>query len=126
MPDRNFAESTNGAAVAGPVHEGLPDQPIQCIDCDATFIWTSGEQAFYLEKNLLNPPKRCRDCKRAKNHRLAAIELAQATGRRTKIEVTAQCAECSVQTTVPFYPSQGRPVFCRACYAQQKTAEAAL
>jgi CxxC-x17-CxxC domain-containing protein len=30
--------------------------------------------------------------------------------------VNVTCAQCGQQTTVPFYPSQGRPVYCRACF----------
>lgn len=28
----------------------------------------------------------------------------------------AVCAECGAQTTVPFKPAQGRPVYCRDCF----------
>lgn len=28
------------------------------------------------------------------------------------------CAECGVQTTVPFKPTEGRPVKCRDCFAK--------
>ena len=101
--------------------ETLPEQPladteIRCIDCFQFFTWTAGEQAFYRDKDLHNPPKRCKPCKKKKNERLAAIEIAHATGKRQHIEVTAKCAKCEIVTTVPFYPSQGRPVYCRACF----------
>ncbi|MGE3465525.1 MAG: zinc-ribbon domain containing protein [Pyrinomonadaceae bacterium] len=100
------------------------DQPITCIDCAQTFIWSAGEQAFFLSKDLHNPPKRCKECKKAKNRRLEAIEASRLTGRRHKIEVRAQCALCSVVTTVPFYPCQGRPVYCRECFAEMKNGKA--
>lgn len=32
----------------------------------------------------------------------------------------AVCATCGVETTVPFKPTQGRPVLCRGCF--QKAA----
>jgi CxxC-x17-CxxC domain-containing protein len=35
---------------------------------------------------------------------------------RQRIEVSVDCAQCGQQTTVPFYPSQGRPVYCRSCF----------
>lgn len=94
------------------------DRTIVCIDCDSDFIWSAGEQAFFRDKNLLNPPKRCKDCKQAKNNRLAAIAAAAETGIRQRIEVSVKCARCSEATTVPFYPSQGRPVFCRSCFLE--------
>ena len=96
--------------------EELPDVGIICIDCGQEFIWTSGERVFYRDKGLQNPPKRCKACKQAKNERLAAIANAQSSGIKQRIEVTVNCAKCNSQTTVPFYPSQGRPVYCRSCF----------
>ena len=92
------------------------DLTLNCIDCGQDFIWSGGEQLFYHDKGLKNPPKRCKPCKQAKNERLAAITSAQESGIKQKIEVIVNCAKCSNQTTVPFYPSQGRPVYCRSCY----------
>ncbi len=94
------------------------DAPIACIDCGNDFIWTCGEQAFFRDKNLQNPPKRCKECKQAKNERIAAIAKAQITGIKQKIEVSVKCAKCEASTTVPFYPSQGRPVYCRSCFLE--------
>jgi CxxC-x17-CxxC domain-containing protein len=94
------------------------DRTIPCIDCKKDFIWTVGEQVFFRDKQLQNPPKRCKECKQAKNERLAAIALAQASGVRQRIEVQVNCARCSTATTVPFYPSQGRPVYCRSCFLE--------
>jgi CxxC-x17-CxxC domain-containing protein len=100
-----------------------PDRTIKCVDCSENFIWTSGEQAFFHDKGLKNEPKRCKPCKQAKNERLAAITAAQTSGVRQRIEVSVQCAQCGQQTTVPFYPSQGRPVYCRSCFLAGRTTE---
>ena len=104
----------NQQAAAG--QEEFQDTNINCIDCRQQFVWTSGEQLFYRDKGLQNPPKRCKTCKQAKNERLSAIAAAQASGIKQKIEVVVNCAKCGSQTTVPFYPSQGRPVYCRSCF----------
>jgi len=101
------------------------DRPISCIDCGEDFIWTVGEQVFFHDKGLKNEPKRCKPCKQAKNNRLAAISAAQSAGIKQKIEVTVTCARCHEQTTVPFYPSQGRPVYCRACFMAARAMSAA-
>ncbi len=92
------------------------DENIFCIDCGGDFVWTVGEQIFFRDKGLKNPPKRCKECEQAKNERLALIAAAQAEGIKQKIEVAVYCAKCSAYTTVPFYPSQGRPVYCRSCF----------
>lgn len=101
------------------------DRSIKCVDCGEDFIWTGGEQVFFHDKGLKNEPKRCKPCKQAKNERLSAIAAAQATGVRQRIEVSVQCAQCGQQTTVPFYPSQGRPVFCRSCFLAGREADGA-
>lgn len=92
------------------------DQTINCVDCGEGFTWTVGEQIFFHDKGLKNSPKRCKLCKQAKNERLAAVSASHMSGVRQRIEVTVVCAQCGQQTTVPFYPSQGRPVYCRACF----------
>lgn len=110
--DERFAQ----ASVSGASE--FEDKSILCIDCGKDFIWTAGEQTFFRDKQLQNPPKRCKECKQAKNERLAAITAAQASGVKQRIEVTVNCARCEATTTVPFYPSQGRPVYCRSCFIE--------
>jgi len=31
----------------------------------------------------------------------------------------ATCADCGQKTTVPFKPTAGRPVYCRACFSKR-------
>lgn len=111
------AAEPTAAAVAQERSEFV-DQAIVCIDCNGEFLWSVGEQIFFRDKNLDNPPKRCKACKRAKNERLSAIADAQRAGIKQRIEVFVHCARCSESTSVPFYPSQGRPVYCRSCYLE--------
>lgn len=92
------------------------DKSIECTDCASAFIWSVGEQEFFRDKGLKNPPKRCKPCKKAKNERIRSLNSPNS---RQKIEVQVNCAECDTETTVPFYPSQGRPVFCRSCFIKQ-------
>ena len=32
----------------------------------------------------------------------------------------ATCADCGKETEVPFKPTEGRPVYCRDCYAKHR------
>ena len=114
--DSGNLESFNKSTFAE--NSEFEDKNIVCIDCDAEFIWTAGEQKFYHDKGLQNPPKRCKECKQAKNDRISSIAAAKAAGVKQKIEVAVYCASCRGYTTVPFYPSQGRPVYCRSCYLE--------
>lgn len=113
-------ESNDGslAFTAAAETSEFEDRSILCVDCAKEFVWTAGEQTFFRDKQLQNPPKRCKECKQAKNERLAAITAAQNSGVKQRIEVTVNCARCEAKTTVPFYPSQGRPVYCRSCFIE--------
>ncbi|MEO5858893.1 MAG: zinc-ribbon domain containing protein [Pyrinomonadaceae bacterium] len=118
MSDIDLNGRTTEVVIAPNAESDFEDKAISCIDCSRDFIWTAGEQAFFRDKKLQNPPKRCKDCKQAKNDRLAAIAASQTSGVRQRIEVSVKCASCGEATTVPFYPSQGRPVFCRSCFLE--------
>lgn len=48
------------------------DETLICEDCGSEFIFTAGEQEFYAQKGLANKPKRCPDCRKAKNNNTEA------------------------------------------------------
>ena len=91
------------------------DKSLVCVECHQPFIWTAGEQLFYADKNFKNEPKRCKDCKSKRNARLSQ-------GPRERVETVATCSQCGKETTVPFKPTQGRPVYCKECFQQRKAA----
>ena len=91
------------------------DRILTCVDCGAEFVWTAGEQQFFADKNFKNEPKRCKDCKTKRNNRVSHSP-------RERVETTATCSQCGKETTVPFRPTQGRPVYCKDCFQQRKTA----
>ena len=95
------------------------DRSLRCVDCGAEFIWTAGEQLFFADKNFKNEPKRCKACKAKR-----ASRPAGAASTRERVETQATCSECGKATTVPFKPTQGRPVYCRECFQQRKFAGA--
>jgi CxxC-x17-CxxC domain-containing protein len=35
-------------------------------------------------------------------------------------ETRTTCSACGTETTVPFKPTQGRPVLCRACFQKDQ------
>ncbi|KPU44094.1 hypothetical protein OXPF_22610 [Oxobacter pfennigii] len=44
----------------------MADKVIICKDCNAEFVFTENEQAFYKEKGFDNEPLRCPDCRKAR------------------------------------------------------------
>ena len=97
------------------------DKTLKCVDCGADFIFTAGEQLFFHDKQFKNEPKRCKACK---GKRAAQVGAGSGNGGFNKVETKTSCSACGKETTVPFKPTQGRPVFCRECF-QQKRASAA-
>ena len=101
------------------------DKVLKCIDCGNDFIFTAGEQLFFHDKQFKNEPKRCKSCKGKRVAVLGAVPAQAPTYRYTKVETQAMCSGCGKQTTVPFPPTQGRPVFCRECFQSRRTAASA-
>ena len=42
-----------------------------------------------------------------------------------RVETVTNCSACGKETTVPFKPTQGRPVYCRECFLTRKATGAA-
>lgn len=90
----------------------IVDRILKCVDCGNEFVFTAGEQLFFQDKQFKNDPKRCKACK-AKRSR---------SGSQVRAETRTVCSECGAETTVPFKPTQGRPVLCRQCFQLKKPA----
>jgi CxxC-x17-CxxC domain-containing protein len=96
------------------------DRILTCNDCGGAFIFTAGEQLFFNDKQFKNDPKRCKPCKSKR-----AASKPTATGERVTVllrtETRTECSACGIETTVPFKPTQGRPVLCRQCFQMRQT-----
>src|ERR1700685_2314583 len=88
------------------------DRILKCSDCGTEFVFTAGEQHFFQDKNFKNEPKRCKACKSKRQGGPAGAG---------KTETVTVCSQCGRETTVPFKPTQGRPVYCRECFQQRRT-----
>ncbi len=95
----------------------LADKTLVCRDCGQQFTFTVGEQEFYLAHGLQNEPSRCPDCRTARRR-----ERREGGTDQPRQMFTVTCADCGVETTVPFKPREGRPVYCKECYAKHKVA----
>ena len=85
------------------------DKELKCVDCGKDFVFTAGEQLFFHDKQFHNDPKRCKACK-----------LKRGGGSSVRAETRTHCSVCGQETTVPFRPTQGRPVLCRSCFEQNR------
>lgn len=93
------------------------DRLLICSDCHGEFIFTAGEQLFFHDKQFKNDPKRCKPCKSRRSGLAAAAHgLGVQAAGLSRTETRTLCSECGIDTTVPFKPTQGRPVLCRQCF----------
>lgn len=111
----------------------MQDETLVCRDCGVDFIFSVGEQEFYAQKGYTNKPARCPTCRQKR--KAAASEGGSGSGygggnyggdrgsyggparRSGERELfPATCAECGVETRVPFRPTQGKPVYCSDCF----------
>ena len=91
------------------------DRVLKCMDCGADFVFTAGEQLFFADRGFKNEPKRCKPCKLKRSQTLSGQSYH-------RVETTTTCTQCGKETTVPFKPTQGRPVYCRECFQQRRTS----
>jgi CxxC-x17-CxxC domain-containing protein len=89
------------------------DKTLVCRDCGEEFVFTAGEQGFYLEKGLLNEPQRCPACRAARRR--------ERTAGNTREMTTITCASCGEEATVPFVPRLDRPVYCSSCFEKVRS-----
>ena len=94
------------------------DKSLQCADCGQEFIFTAGEQEFYLSRGLQNEPRRCPECRRARKGQ----RYGYGGSRPQRQMFPATCAECGKDTEVPFEPREDRPVYCSECYQTVRTS----
>jgi CxxC-x17-CxxC domain-containing protein len=91
------------------------DRILKCEQCKTEFVFTAGEQLFFSDKQFKNDPKRCKQCK-AKRTAVGRAAIKVGAVPFSRMETRAQCSACGIETTVPFKPTQGRPVLCRSCF----------
>ena len=99
------------------------DKTIVCVDCGQEFIHSADDQARYAERGFTNEPKRCRTCRDKRKSQGGGGRRSSTGGddpRPPKESFDAVCAACGAHTTVPFKPTQGRPVYCRDCYRSKR------
>lgn len=90
----------------------VQDRYLICRDCSTSFLFSAGEQEFFLTKGLKNEPKRCPNCR--------LVTRAQRKGSDVSQLGQVACADCGSMTKVPFIPKGYRPVYCVSCYVVRR------
>ncbi len=100
------------------------DRLLTCADCGGEFIFTAGEQLFFFDKQFKNDPKRCKPCKSKRSGGAVKAGAGPAAAGLSRTETRTECSACGIETTVPFKPTQGRPVLCRQCFQSKRAPTA--
>lgn len=67
-------------------------------------------------------PVRCQDCFR-NNRPQRNFNRNRRFDRRPREMHKAICAECGNECEVPFKPTEGKPVYCKECFMNNKESE---
>lgn len=86
----------------------LEDKTLVCKDCGNKFIWTAGEQKFFIDKGLQNIPKRCKICTASYKSEL----------RKKHPAWWIKCRACGKKTEVSFEP-KSENILCDECFKKE-------
>ena len=97
------------------------NREVACLDCGVQFAFSAEDQEFFAQKGY-SEPKRCPACREARKANSSrgggrsggGSRGGYGGGERPQYRVT--CSACGCDTTVPFEPKGGRPVYCSDCY----------
>ena len=96
------------------------DQTLRCRECGREFVFTAGEQEFYLSRGLMNTPSRCPECRAARKASMSGGGGGYSGERPARQMYTATCSECGGEARVPFVPRGDKPVYCSDCFQQHQ------
>jgi CxxC-x17-CxxC domain-containing protein len=102
------------------------DRSLTCVECGASFTFSADDQQYHADKGYTNEPKRCTACREARRSERRGAGggggggggggFGGGTMMRQMHPVV--CAQCGVDTEVPFRPRGDRPVYCSDCYGK--------
>ena len=93
------------------------EKSITCSDCGTAFVFSVEEQELFASRGYTNEPKRCPTCRQARKSQQNGGNSFGSNGYSSPRQMfPAKCAQCGKDTTVPFEPRNGRPVYCSDCY----------
>ncbi len=123
------------------------DKNITCTDCGQEFLFTSGEQQFYADRQF-SEPRRCPSCRSSRKAARGDSggsfggSYSDAGGytasggyggggggyggggysrdRGPREMFTTTCSSCGKQAQVPFRPTSGKPVYCSDCFSSRR------
>lgn len=99
----------------------LTSKTLTCSYCGGTFTFGPEEQRVFAMRGYSNDPRRCPRCRAGRKAEQGGGFGHYANYSTLRMMYPATCAECGVDTEVPFEPTDGRPAYCRRCRNVVKT-----
>ncbi len=96
----------------------ISDKTLTCVECGQNFTFTVGEQEFFASKGYTNEPKRCTQCRSSRKSQQGG---GGGFDRPAREMHPAVCAQCGVDTMVPFRPRGDKPVYCSDCFSSMSS-----
>ncbi len=108
------------------------DKTLTCRDCGNPFVFTAGEQEFFVQKGFVNDPGRCNECRAARKAQRGGASYDGDRGynnsgsrdsysRGPREMFSAICSECGQTAQVPFQPRSDKPVYCSSCFEHHRS-----
>jgi CxxC-x17-CxxC domain-containing protein len=103
------------------------DKTLTCSECNNSFTFSAEEQEQFQSRGYTNEPKRCPEYREARklerfgNGGNSYVNNSYSYTPAGQMFPTV-CSDCGKATSVPFEPSQGRPVYCSDCYRKVKVS----
>ena len=95
---------------------------LDCIDCSKTFLFTSGEQAFFAEKGFSSRPNRCPDCRKVRKLLQGNVKpfsslssVAPSSFSHDSSSFSPSSSSFSPANSMPRYQNTERPLFPITC-----------
>ena len=111
----------------------MSDKSIVCVECAQPFTFTASEQEFYQERGFAEP-RRCASCRASRKAQLTVAPPAEPSNGHGSRGFSAGgfggsrqlfptvCSACGKETEVPFQPRTDKPVYCRECFQEKRSA----
>jgi CxxC-x17-CxxC domain-containing protein len=118
------------------------DKNLSCVDCSQEFVFTARDQEFYAGRGF-SEPRRCPSCRAAKkaqrdtggdqgSYSSSGSYSSGGYGggggggyggsrdRGPRQMFTATCSQCGNEASLPFRPTNGKPVYCSDCFRSMR------
>jgi CxxC-x17-CxxC domain-containing protein len=117
------------------------DKNLSCVDCSQEFVFTARDQEFYAGRGF-SEPRRCPSCRAAKKAQRdsggTGMGSYSSSGsyssggygggggyggsrdRGPRQMFTATCSQCGNEASLPFRPTNGKPVYCSDCFRSMR------